>query len=335
MAGTLVKDITTKKEDYADSLALVDARNLPFTSSVPKSRAATNPRFDYTGDQYRAAPLFAGVVDGLDATDFQDEFSTRGKFSNYVQVFREAPKVSMLTQEATDMPGAGNPIAAATAKGLVELKRGMEAAFLSSQDGQVDDGAVPYLSCGLGLFISVAGPTVAIVPANQRPASAQVITTATASLDEDTDLQGILKAIFDAVGMVTDNYMLLCGSTLRRRVTSMTRISSTTGSTNTANRVRTFSQPSTQSTVTNTTTMFDGDFGSFSVTPSNWIGMTSGSATVSATRGYLLDMSKISLRYNQRPTARPLPDLGGGPRNLIEAIAGLECVPKGMGKFQP
>lgn len=335
MPGTLVNAITTKKEDYADSLALVDARNLPFTSSVQKSRAATNPRFDYTGDQYRSAPVFGGVVDGTDATDFNDEFANRGKFSNYIQIFREAPKVSQLTQEATDMPGAGNPIAAATAKGLVELKRGMEAAFLSSQDAQVDTGGVPYLTCGLGLFISTAGPTVATVPSNQRPASAQVITTATASLDEDTDLQGILKAIFDAVGMVSDNYMLLCGSTLRRRVTSMTRISSTTGSTNTANRVRTFNQAATSNTVSNSTTMFDGDFGSFSVTASSWIGMTSGSATVDDDRGYLLDMSKISLRYNQRPTSRPLPDFGGGPRNLIEAIAGLECVPKGMGKFQP
>jgi hypothetical protein len=335
MAGTLVNAITTKKEDYADSLALVDARNLPFTSSVPKSRAATNPRFDYTGDQYRSAPVFGGVVDGTDATDFNDEFANRGKFSNYIQIFREAPKVSQLTQEATDMPGAANPIAAAVAKGLVELKRGMEAAFLSSQDAQVDTGAVPYLTCGLGLFISTAGPTVATVPSNQRPASGQVITTATASLDEDTDLQGILKAIFDAVGMVSENYMLLCGSTLRRRVTFMTRISTTTGSTNSANRVRTFTQSAKESTVTNTTTMFDGDFGSFSVVPSSWIGMTTGSATVDDDRGYLLDMSKISLRYNQRPTSRELPDLGGGPRRLIEAIAGLECVPKGMGKFQP
>lgn len=335
MAGTLVNAITTKKEDYADSLALVDARNLPFTSAVRKSAAATNPRFDYTGDQYRSAPVFAGVVDGTDATDFNDEFANRGKFSNYIQIFREAPKVSQLTQEATDMPGATNPIAAATAKGLVELKRGMEAAFLSSQDAQVDTGGVPYLTCGLGLFISTAGPTVATVPSNQRPASGQVITTATASLDEDTDLQGILKAIFDAVGMVTENYMLLCGSTLRRRVTSMTRINTTTGSTNSANRVRTFSQTGKDTAITNTTTMFDGDFGSFSVVPSNWIGMTTGSSTVDDDRGYLLDMSKIALRYNQRPTARPLPDLGGGPRNLIEAIAGLECVPKGMGKFQP
>lgn len=336
MAGTVVNAITTKKEDYADSLALVDARNYPFTSAVKKDPAATNPRFDWTADTYRSAPLFPGVVDGADATDFQDEFSNRGKLYNYVQEFRETPKVSQLTQEATDMPGATNPIAAAVAKGLVEIKRGMEAAFLSSQDAQVDTGAVPYLTCGLGLWISTAGPTVASCPSNQRPASAQVNTTATASLDEDTDLQGMLKAIFDAVGMVTDNYMLLCGSTLRRRITSMTRISVNSGSTNSANRVRTFNYTGKDQTITSSTTTFDGDFGSFSVVPSSFIGMTSGSSTVDVTRGYLLDMSKISLRYNTRPNVRELPDLGGGPRRLIRAVAGLQVdSPKGMGKFQP
>jgi hypothetical protein len=335
MAGTL-SSITTKKEDYADSLALVDARNFPFTSAVRKDPAATNTRFDWTADTYRSAPLFPGVVDGADVTDFQDEFSNRAKLFNYIQEFRESPKVSQLTQEAIDLPGAKNAIAAATAKGLVELKRGMEAAFLSSQDAQVDTGSVPHLTCGLGLWISTTGPTVASCPSSQRPASGQVITTATASLDEDTDLQGILKAVFDAVGMVTENYMLLCGSTLRRRVTSMTRINTTTGSTNSANRVRTFTQSGKETSITNSTTMFDGDFGSFSVVPSNWIGMTTGSSTVDDDRGYLLDMSKICLRYNTRPTVRELPDLGGGPRRLIRAVAGLQVdSPKGMGKFQP
>lgn len=336
MAGTLVKDITTKKEDYADSLALVDARNYPFTSAVQKSRAATAPRYDWTGDTYRATSDFSGVVDGTDATTFTDEFANRGKFSNYIQIFRQTPKVSTLTQDASDMPGAQNPIAAATAKSLVEMKRAMEQCFLSSQDAQVDNGAVPYLTAGLGLWISTAGPTVAICPSNQLPTSAQVITTATASLDEDQDLQGILKSIFDAVGIVTENYMLLAGSILRRRVTSMTRISTTSGSTNSANRVRTFTQTGTENSVSSSTTMFDGDFGSFSVVASSWIGMTSGSATVDTDRGYLLDMSKIHLRYNQRPTVKELPDLGGGPRRLIEAIAGLQVdSPKGMGKFQP
>lgn len=331
MAQTLAVNVTTKKEDYSDLLALVDARELPFTSAVKKSSAPTNPRFDWTADAYNT-PVTTGVVDGVDVTDYDDEFANRGKLSNYVQIFRRAPKVSLLTQEATDMPGAANPIQAATAKALVEIKRDMECTFLSSNDAQVDNGAVAYNTCGLGLWISTAGPTVATCPSNQRPASAQVITTACATLDEVTDMQGILRAIFDAVGMVSSEYMLLCGSVLRARITEMTRTD--TESTAAAVRVRTFSGPQDNQTITSTTTLFRGDFGSFQVVPSSWIGLTSGSPDTD--RGYLLDMSKLALRYNQKPTVSPLPDLGGGPRRLIQSIAGLQCdSPKGMGKFQP
>lgn len=331
MAGTLVKDVTTKKEDYSSLLALVDARGLPFTSAVKKSSAATNPRFDWTADVY-ATPNTDGVVDGTDVTDFQDEFANRGKLSNYIQIFERAPKVSTLTQDASDMPGAANPIQSATAKALEEIKRDMECTFLSSNDAQVDTGSVPYKTCGLGLWISTAGPTVATCPANQRPASAQVITTATASLDEVTDMQGVLRAIFDAVGMVSSEYMLLAGSVLRARITEMTRTD--TESSAAAVRVRSFDGPMGNQTITSTTTVFRGDFGSFTVTPSSWIGFAS--SLPDTDRGYLLDMGKLSLRYNQRPDVTPLPNLGGGERRLVRAIAGLQCdSPKGMAKFQP
>jgi len=333
VSATLIKDVTTKKEDYSDLLALVDARALPFTSAVNKSSAATNPRFDWTADTY-AAPKLAGVIDGQDVTSFSDEFANRGKLSNYVQIFERTPMVSTLTQDASDMPGAANPIQAATAKALVEIKRDMESVFLSSNDAQVDTGSVPYLTCGLDLWISTTGPTVASCPSNQRPASAQVITTATASLDEVTDMQGILRAIFDAVGMVSEEYMLLAGSVLRARITEMTRTD--TESSAAAVRVRTFSGPMDNQTITSTTTVFRGDFGSFTVTPSSWIGMSGTPLAPDTDRGYLLDMSKVRLRYNQRPTVTPLPNLGGGERRLVRAIAGLQVdSPKGFGKFKP
>ena len=240
MAGTLINAVTTKKEDYSDLLAIADFRNTPFTSVVKKSTAPTNPRFDWTVDNY-SAPTTAGVVDGVDVTDFADQFANRAKLFNYVQKVWRNPKVSGMTQDISDMPGATNPIQAAVAKALVEIKRDVEATCLSSNDGAVDDGAVPYKTAGLGTWISTAGGTVVTVPSAYRPASAQIITTATASLDEDTDLQGILTAIFDAVGGMGMNYTLLCGSVLRRRVTAMTRTAVSGGATS-ANRVRAFNQ---------------------------------------------------------------------------------------------
>ena len=332
MAGTLVNAVTTKKEDYSDLLAIADYRNTPFASMVNKSKAATNPRFDWTVDAYNA-PTTAGVVDGLDVTDFADEFANRAKLFNFVQKVWRNPKVSGMTQDISNMPGATNPIQAAVAKALVEIKRDVEATCLSSNDGQVDDGAVPYKTAGLGTWISTAGGTVVAIPAAYRPASAQVITTATASLDEDTDLQGILTAIFNAVGGMGMNYTLLCGSLLRRRVTAMTRTASS-GTTNTQNKVRTFDINSTNAVVESSTTTFRGDFGDLNVVASSWIGLSG--STVDTGRGYVLDMDKIHLRYNERPTVNPLPDLGGGPRRSVTCTFGLQVDnPKGLGAFKP
>ena len=332
MAGTLVNAVTTKKEDYSDLLAIADYRNTPFASMANKSRAATNPRFDWTVDNY-SAPSTAGVVDGVDVSDFADQFANRAKLFNYVQKVWRNPKVSGMTQDISDMPGATNPIQAAVAKALVEIKRDVEAICLSSNDGQVDDGAVPYKTAGLGTWISTAGGTVVTIPAAYRPASAQIITTATASLDEDVDLQGILSSIFDSVGGMGMNYTLLCGSVLRRRVTAMTRtVSSAT--TNTQNKVRAFNQSAVSATVESSTTTFKGDFGDLNVVASSWIGLSG--STVDTDRGYVLDMDKIHLRYNERPTVNPLPDLGGGPRRSVTTTFGLQVDnPKGLGKFQP
>jgi hypothetical protein len=332
MAGTLVNAVTTKKEDYSDLLAIADYRNTPFTSMVNKSKAATNPRFDWTVDAY-AAPSTAGVVDGVDVSDFADQFANRAKLFNYVQKVWRNPKVSGMTQDVSDMPGATNPIQSAVAKALVEIKRDVEATCLSSNDGQVDDGAVPYKTAGLGTWISTAGGTVVTIPAAYRPASAQIITTSTATLDEDTDLQGILSAIFNAVGGMGMNYTLLCGSVLRRRVTAMTRTASS-ATTNTQNKVRAFNQSAVSATVESSTTTFKGDFGDLNVVASSWIGLSG--STVDTDRGYVLDMDKVHLRYNERPTVNPLPDLGGGPRRSVTCTFGLQVDnPKGLGKFQP
>jgi hypothetical protein len=332
MAGTLISAVTTKKEDYSDLLAIADFRNTPFTSVVKKSKAATNPRFDWTVDSY-SAPSTAGVVDGVDVSDFADQFANRAKLFNYVQKVWRNPKVSGMTQDISDMPGATNPIQAAVAKALIEIKRDVEATCLSSNDGAVDDGAVPYKTAGLGTWISTAGGTVVTVPSAYRPAAAQIITTATASLDEDTDLQGILSAIFNAVGGMGMNYTLLCGSVLRRRVTAMTRTTSS-ATTNTQNKVRAFNQSAVSATVESSTTTFRGDFGDLNVVASSWIGLSG--STVDTDRGYVLDMDKIHLRYNERPTVNPLPDLGGGPRRSVTCTFGLQVdSPLGLGKFQP
>jgi hypothetical protein len=38
---------------------------------------------------------------------------------------------------------------------------------------------------------------------------------------------------------------------------------------------------------------------------------------------YLFNMDNIEIKYASQPSFRELPDLGGGPRGLVEAVATL------------
>lgn len=332
--GTLNKDITTKKEDYSDLLHVVDMKNTPFCTALRKGAKARNTTFDWTVDKYADPDGLEGFVDGKDVDEYEDAHGDRAKLRNNVQEFRRTAKVSVQTQEGTDMPGAKDPLKRAVAKKLVEIKRDKEATYLGDGDAADDDGATGSKTCRLGTWISVAGPTLFSVDSNYLPSSAQIVSTATASLDEDTDLQGILTAVFDAVGLANGAYRLLAGSTLRRRFTTMTTKREHATDNKAALTQRSFNTPLTERKITSTVSVFEGDFGEIIVEPSSFIGWSSGSPDKD--RGYLLDMDKLSERPMVRTRVEKLPNGGGGERRLIRDICGLEVGnPIGLGKFVP
>jgi len=320
-----------KREDLADIMAIVDVRATPFVSRVRKDKGAANSLFQWPVDAY-ALPNTDGVVDGVDISQYENHAEQRAILKNQVQIKRRTAKVSRLAQEVSVVAGVPSEIAQAGEKKLIELKRDVESTLLADADAQADNGALPYLTCGLGAWISVAGPTLYPVPAAFRPPSAQIVTTATASLTEDTDIQGILQAIFDGTGM-NGEYVLFAGSILRRRFTDMTRTVANTNST--ATKVRTFEIDAAAGRIENSTTIYQGDYGTIEIESSSFLGLTAAGAP-DKDRGYLLDMDKIHLRYNKMPRAEKFPDLGGGERLMVETIFGLQVDnPIGLGKFLP
>jgi hypothetical protein len=320
-----------KREDLADKISIVDARATPFASMVKKGKKPGNTLMEWQVDAYDDTRL-DGVIDGTDVEEFENAGENRAMLRNYIQLFRRTAKVTNLAEDVSNVAGASEgEMARSIAKKLVEIKRDQEAAFLSDNNSQADTGGVPYITRGLGKWIVATDSDVNPVPAAYLPASAQIITTATASLDEDTDIQGMLKAIFDNTGL-QGNYKLICGSTLRRRFTDMTR---TDGGSETA-KIRTFQGSIDSKEITNSTAIFNGDFGSIEVIPSQFIGRSKTSNTTDIDRGYVLDMDKIVARYTSLPSVKKLEDRGGGPRALIDMGLGLIVQnPKGLGKFQP
>lgn len=324
-----------KREDLLDLITRVDEKATPFMSLVNKGTTPQNTFISWPVDSY-AAPALGGTVDGTDVSSYDNHAASRALLSSYLQTFRKAYQVSRLAQEVSDVAGlgSGNEIAEASAKAGVELVRNMEATLLSDQEHDADDGTNPYLLRGLGVWIRDTANIAAQsgghqVPAAFRPAAGQINGDPTADITE-SDIQTMLQTIWSATGM-TGDYKLFADATLRRAFTDFTRTIATAGYSQ-----RNLNYDGDGTRISNTTTIFDGDFGSVEVIADNFIGYNAAGSSQEAGRGYLLDMDKIDLRVNKQPTIERFEDKGGGERFLIEGRAALQVRnPIGLGQFSP
>jgi len=139
-----------KREDLADMISLVDARDTPFTSMARKGSKPGNTYFRWQADQ-NPLPVVGGTIDGTDVSSYANYVDGyRKELANYVQVFRRTVRVSKLAQDLADVAGVRDSLSDNVAKAIIGLKRDMEVTFTSDQLGQQDTGAggVPYLTAG-------------------------------------------------------------------------------------------------------------------------------------------------------------------------------------------
>lgn len=322
-----------KREDLADLIAVVDAREMPLTSMIPKGKKLGNMHFSWQDDSFED-PSYGGVPDGLDVQEYEDAGRKRALLEVYGQAFRRTAKVGWIAEEVSNVAGVQEgEIARAVAKKTVEIKRDIETALLSDNECQADDGKKGYKLRGLGRWIQTSAQSLFPVPADYRPAAAQVCATACASLVEN-DLMTVLKAVWDA-GVGSVQLTAFAGSTFRAKFTDFTRTGSQTGSSNdVAGKVRVFSGAMDDKTVTHTTQIYEGDFNLVQIVPSAFIRWQTTVPDVDCC--YIVDMKQLQLRWGILPEVKVLPDLGGGPRRLIQGACGLLVKnPKGLAKFQP
>jgi hypothetical protein len=328
MASLLEKDQIGKREDLADLIALVDAHDCPLVSGAKKGAKPGNTLMQFQCDSYASA-VSTGTVDGTDvgSSDYQNPGENRAILSNYVQIHRRSIRVSPLSVEISNVAGLKDELANGIAKKLVELKRDMETTYLSANDAQADDGTNAYLTKALGTWISTSGGSVLQVPSGFRTPSASIETTATTSNITDTTVQDVLASIYSQTGSIK-NFTMPLGRTLKRAFTDrLTGTRSVTDASNqiAATQIRTFS-PQTGKKVTLAVDIFEGDFGTVSLVPDNFM--------PAQTDGYVLDMDGLEIRYGKLPEVKELPDSGGGPIRMIEAVAALVVYnPLAHGKF--
>ena len=316
-----------KREDLADYISLVDAKDTPFVSMAPKGSKPGNTYFQWQADNF-PTPATTGTVDGTDVgtSDYQNLNSGRALLSNYVQIFRRPVRVSPLSVDVSIVAGLRDELAGMVAKGITLMKRDMEATFLSTNDGQADNGTVPYLTKALGSFISTTGGTVPAVPSAFRTPSGNIVgSSAASSTLSESDVQGLLTSIWNQTGTYRD-YDCIVGSTLKRAFTNLMFTTPSTGSTNTQSAIRTFQREADADVYISSVDVFEGDFGRLKIHPDAF--------APAAYQGYVIPMDLTEIRYANMPEIRDLPDYGGGPARLIEAVAGLVVKnPLAFGKF--
>jgi len=331
---------SSAREDLADYIAIVDAKSTPFVSQAPKGRDIGNMQFSWQVDNY-GAPVLAGVVDGTDVTvaSASNPVVNRTRLNNYGQAFRRDLRIGFIA-ETQEVAGVTDELANGIAKKLVEIKRDMESTFLcTNQAAQADNGTNPYLTGSMGNWLNNTNASNIGACASGSPflpASGAVDTTASASFVEAT-AQNVLTAIYSATGTFRD-YDCILGTTLKRAFTNLTSSGVTqvvNANSIAATSVRTFNQDLSSDTFKASIDLFEGDFGRLILHPSTFLGgKNSTSLSAQAFKGYVIPMDMVEVRYAKLPQVKTLPDAGGGPARLVEAIAGLVVKnPSGFGFF--
>ena len=337
-----------KREDLADMIALVDARDTPFVSMARKGSKPGNMYFRWQADQ-NPTPQVGGTVDGTDVSTYSNYVvGYRKELANYAQIFRRTVRVSKLAQDLADVAGVRDSLSDNVAKAIVGIKRDMEVTFTSDQLGQLDNGTTnPYLTAGaqswiggdnIGTGLNIGSGTTS--PSFITPA-ASIVTGSNASALTDTTVQGLLKSIFDVTGQYK-SFDCIVGTDLKRAFTGLLgttalTTTSTVGVTGAgATKIQTFQRDAAADTYIQSMDVFQGDFGTVRLHPTTFLGTISGSTyTAKPAYGLVLDMNLIEVRYGGNVAqVTALPDYGGGPARLIEAVAGLVVGnPLGLGKF--
>jgi len=328
-----------KREELADLIALVDAKDTPVTSMAKKGSKPGNTLFRWQADSL-PTPKITGTIDGTDVSAYENYVKDggtvyRAELSNYVQIFRRAVRVSPLTQDISTVAGVRDELANNVAKGIQGLKRDMEATICSDNGAQADSGSVPYLTRGLDKWLKAAGAgtqdATLPIPSTFQTPTANRSTATTATLSEST-VQDVLTGIYTQTGQFRD-FDAVVGTSLKRAFTNLVFTSGTSGSAETRTAVRTFNRDAESSSYIASVDIFEGDFGKLRLHPSHFLKVSSGVGNKNV--GYVIPFDMMEIRYGGNvASVTALPNAGGGEARLIEAVAGL-CVynPLAFGVF--
>lgn len=320
MPQLMEADQVGKRQELADFITNIEAQATPVTSMIKKG---SKPKQTLIECQVEGYPDVGhnGVMDGADVSSFSHV--ARKKLQVRPQKFWYNPSVSDFAEES-DVAGIRSEMAHQKILGLVLIKRMLEQRILSDEDTKEDDGgSQPNETRGLFSWCDPDAQTLYPVHEDFRTPSDSIYTDALDDLSEE-DFCDLLQSSYNEHKRQV-SLKGICGSALKRHVSGFSLYSDdVTSKTST----RTFNQDAKSKAIINTIDRLVTDAGDVDLMLSSFLktAKADGAASANTTRsGLILDMSMLELRYTRMPRIKDLEDRGGGPRAIIDLIAGLVC----------
>lgn len=269
-----------------------------------------------------------GVPDGKDISAF-DAQSPKQLLQARGEVFRRAPMVGFIAQlvsRAGGVAGGNNAMDEAVADQLIEHKRDIEKEIWSNQDSHGDDGVNGAQFRGLGRWIYDGAATLTLatddisattgfgelsIPASVRTPANQFYTGSIAALTED-NVAAMIQAKYENTGASSELAGFLT-PVIKNRFGFFSRYQPNI-SNYTPNIYVTSGKVSGNTLFGATIDVYKSDWGTFTLHPV----LTDFMPT--AYTGYFLDMDQVRLRVMEMEAHLELPNLGGGPREMIQSI---------------
>lgn len=361
-----------RREDIADMITLVEAKDTPFTTMARKGAEPSNTLFQWQVDK-NPDPRVQPVVDGTDESTTTDtvggakmeQFTIgyRATLAAYPQIFRRKFRVSKLTESnMVRLAGTPSERSRQMAKAMLAIKRDVEVALTSSQTAQADNGTVGYRTRALDSWTKTKWEKDATLPVPDQyctPADNIIAASATKTIStvsrtvanantcatvadlNESHCQDMLTALYKQTGQ-SRSWDALVAVNLKRAFSNLV-YTTPNGGAMTSSPIRTMREGG-ETTYSQYIDVFQGDFGTINLHISNWLGdidqnpantATFGDFTPNLNKGFIIPFEHTEIRYGGNiAEVIELTDNGGGPANAIEMVLGL-CIhnPLAFGKF--
>lgn len=322
------KSATFRRRDVSQSFTLARAEENPASTMIKKGKKPKASLYEW-GFKTRHTPSDNAVEDGLDVQDaeFLNNEANKAMLQGRIQKGRVAIGVSDIAEELADEHMVGDSMLADNrADAIVLCRENLEVTILKNGDSQPNSAGNPHKLRGLANWIRSANPGGSPdlpVPASALTPAGNILTgKATASLVTEDEFRAIMQSIATTCRQ-KGIWDVFVSPAMAAVITNWQRTGDVTATTA---PLRRFTAAQGSDTIQFSVRFYESDFGK--------LRFHTHFSLPAGVHALVVDMSSLSLRPVRPPNIKELEYRGGGRKEIMEYIYGLEVTnPQSHGKI--